>query len=151
MTYHTFTLFFILQLLIGTAYAKEINCSSELRFEDEGTITMSVKLIQDGTQLHHVELENTTVVNATKTGYTCSAEFDRNAPSNSWSTNGSLITIKSQSEGEEEPSRMTIKRTPKGYLIDTRNLSKVTCGARAEWPVSVFVPMQGSRCKTRYE
>jgi hypothetical protein len=114
MIYRTFTFFFILQLLIGTAYAKEINCSSELRFEDEGTITMSVKLIQGGTQLQRVELENTTVVNATKTGYTCSAEFDRNDPSGSWSTDESLIMIKVQSEEKEESSRMTIKRTPKG-------------------------------------
>jgi len=141
----------LLALVIGGAEAKEIHCRSTLKFGNEGSLQMSVSMQIREARLNSIELSHLTLVNSTKTGYQCDAHFDIADPSNAWRFSDEKTEIILAGESPEESSRLVVSGRSHGYLIDTMALSTAECGVRAQWPLRVFVPAKGGRCRTSYE
>lgn len=137
-------------LYAHAAFGGELSCQSERRFGREGALQVAVRLQRTGSVITGLAMDSTTVVFTTRTGYPCSAEFDRNTPDLRWETVGDKTTIASSSTDPDEQSVVSIQRTARGYLIDPQGLSRISCGARGQWPQRVLVPLRGTRCVTTY-
>jgi hypothetical protein len=130
--------------------AKDLSCKSEVRFGQDGALQVQATLRRSGSTITGIEIESTTVVFPTYTGYSCSVEFDQEQTNVKWAALGEITRVSGSTDDPAEKSEVSIRRTAQGYLIDPRGLSRITCGARGQWPASILIPFRGSRCTTKY-
>ncbi len=82
-----------------------------------------------------------------KLSFTCDIDWNRNDEGYAWQDNatGTLITIK------ETGDSVRLSRKKKGYVLDFAKLNRLSkwCGAGAEVPEDVFIPLSGKPCKVR--
>ncbi len=80
-----------------------------------------------------------------KLSFTCDINWKRNDAGYAWqdSAASTLITIKDTGDS------VLLKRDKKGYRLDFSNLNRLSkwCGAGAEVPEDVFIPLTGKFCK----
>jgi hypothetical protein len=138
-----------LALTSPIANSKEIACRNVERYQNEGAFIVEATLTLTHGEISQVSIDRITEVYATKTGYTCSATIKNGEANNKWEISGRRTFISIEPDESDEPSSLVITQTAKGYILDTKNLSKATCGARVQWPDQVFVPVAGGKCVIR--
>ena len=98
----------------------------------------------DKGRIENVALEQTIAPrNPSKAGYTCRANVADGVPNSHWETRGDKTIVSIAPDEMGEPSFLTIIKVKRGYVLKTKNLSKVECAARMEWPEQVFIPASG--------
>jgi hypothetical protein len=152
------SLFLILFVAAPPIYAgttEKLSCSSQLRVFNEGSLEGSFEaeasLVLEHGKPIEVELQSTTVVNATGTGYSCYALFKVSDKGGNWQYNGDRTNITASNEEFPDPTSLQITRSSLGYEIDTHGLSSDYCGARAQWPQKITVRTKGKKCITKYQ
>lgn len=143
---------FVLGLLFAASplAARELACKSQQDIDHEGYLAAAVRMEIAANAPRKIALESVSFFKFRNVGYTCSAEFDRSSPRESWNDKDGRLMITAPFEASGDDSTLVISAEPKGYLIDLRQLSDHYCGARVRWPVSIFVPKRGGRCVTKY-
>jgi hypothetical protein len=129
--------------------APGLQCHSQRRMGGgEGLLQMAVQAQFEGGEMVAVALDTTSVALATNTGATCSAAFKRGAPYTTWRREGRALRIATSEAEVDGPSALVVQRSRQGYVLDLAGLSRASCGARADWPSRVVVPLQGGVCRT---
>jgi len=134
---------------------EKLSCSSQLRVFNEGSLEGSFEaeasiVLEHGKPIE-VELQSTTIVNDTMTGYSCHALFKVADKESDWRYDGDHTAITARSEEFHDPTTLRITRSSRGYEIDTHDLSSQYCGARARWPLKITVRTRGKKCITKYQ
>jgi hypothetical protein len=105
------------------------------------------KLSITGGKISHVHFNTYYPGGVGTLGFTCYIDWNRNDGEFSWqdNPNGTLITVKKT--GDTVHLRHDKKK--KGYLLNFANLNKLSkwCGAGADVPEDVFIPLAGKTCK----
>lgn len=82
-----------------------------------------------------------------KLSFICDIDLKRNDAAYSWQDSGSGILITTKETGDT--ILLTHSKKKKGYSLNFANLNKLSkyCGAGAEVPEDVFIPVSGKPCK----
>lgn len=103
------------------------------------------KLGITGDKINHLYFNTYFPGESGKLSFTCDIDWHRNDDAYAWQDNATntLITIK------ETGDTVLLSRKKKGYVLDFAKLNRLSkwCGAGADVPDDVFIPLSGKACK----
>ena len=123
---------------------REIACAY---FHKSPMTSGGAKLAIAGGKINHVHFNTYYPGGVGTLGFTCDIDWNRGDADYAWQDNpaGAVITVKKT--GDTVLVRHDKKK--KGYVLDFANLNKLSkwCGAGADVPEDVFIPLAGKTCK----
>lgn len=138
--------------LVSMATERSLRCQQKTHFGQEGWLETAVHLRLDGRRLLAVSLDSATVVQATRTGYPCGAEFRRDDGVSVWQEQAASTTISAAGSDSGAVSTLRLTRRRHDVDIDLRGLDHgETCGARGQWPRRILLPLAGGPCRVKYD
>jgi len=127
-----------------SGYDKSIACSYGLK---KPMTSGEAKLFFKGGKVNRIHFNNYYPGGRGQLGFTCLVDLTRQDASLTWLDEGSRITVTSK----ESEDTLQLRQDKKGYRLDFSKFKTLSryCGAGAELPVEVFIPVAGKPCKAR--
>lgn len=130
--------------LLTPAFADEISCELFKKYREGASAGYSARISFASGRIAALHVESFYAPVKEGGAHTCSFDISRQDAQASWESLGTLTSVSVIDDNQE--SRVTVRQTAQGHVIDTSRISSAYCGVRAQWPERIGIETGRKKC-----